>query len=330
MTTSPLTAAAALLVAVLALSGCADPGPPSAGSDSDNATRVVRAANGEVEIPAAPERIAVLWRPTLAAVTQLGFAPVASMGDPGAEDGGLSPYLPEGHSPAPLLVATGPGEAEINVEELAGAAPDLIIGVSTQTGDQAAQLPRLSEIAPTVLLDWEGTGSWVAHLTEVAEVLDASAAAEEAQAAYETAVAEVRSEIGAPSGTEVSLIRLQSEAEVRFETPRSFAGQVIDDLGLSRPEGQRTPTGSADYNSASYENLAEGDADMVFVFAAGGYADQAPRAFDTGVWAQLRAVREKQIFLMDASTWGAPGYPAAHRILSDVRAAFNGELSPAV
>ena len=323
------------LAGALALTGCG-PGSEETGSeDSANGrTRTVEGTNGRVEVPAEPERVAVLWRPTLAAVTGLGHEVVGTMGTPGSADQGLAPFLPaDADGGALTLVTNSPVEDDVNIEELATTAPDLIIGVDTPMGTQAQMLDSLEAIAPTVLLEWEGTGSWRGHLEEVARVLDAQEAAEEALGAYDTAIERARARIEEagvePAGTEVSLVRLQDESEIRLETPASFPGQVVDDLGFARPETQSEAEGDTDFVSRSYENLEQGDGDVVFVMAGSGFAD-APDTFTDGVWSNLDAVRREQVYRVDHDFWGAANHHSAHRIVEDVTAALTGGMDPAV
>lgn len=54
---------ALFLAGILAVTGCTT----EVSLQDDDRTRIVQGANGQVEIPHAPERIVVLWRPTLAA-----------------------------------------------------------------------------------------------------------------------------------------------------------------------------------------------------------------------------------------------------------------------
>ncbi|WP_249187590.1 ABC transporter substrate-binding protein [Nocardiopsis sp. MG754419] len=334
-TRSLSTALALPLVGVLTLTGCG-PGPREPGADGPDAgpSRTVRAANGEVEIPDAPERIAVLWRPTLAAVTLLGRDVVGTMGTPGTADQGLAPFLPEDVDGGALtLVTNSPVEDDVNIEELATAEPDLIIGVDTQVGAQTAMLDSLEAIAPTVLLEWEGTGSWRGHLEEVADVLAAPEAAEEALEDYDTAVAQARARIEEagvdPAGTEVSLVRLQDANEIRLETPASFPGQIIDDLGFARPDTQVESDGDTDFIPHSYENLEQGDGDVLFVMAGSGFPE-APVTFTDGVWSNLDAVRDERVYRVDHDVWGAANHHGAHRIIDDVTAALTGQADPAV
>lgn len=323
---------ALVLGAALLATGCSPdgegPGSPEGGS------RTVEAANGPVEIPAEPEDVAVLWRPTLAAATQLGHDVAATMGTPGESGQGLEPFLPpEADGDELDVVTNSPSEEDVNIEELANAGPDLIIGVQTQNGTQAEMLDDLEQIAPTVLLEWEGTGSWRGHLEEVAEVLDEQERAEQAMAEYEDAIEQAREELSAagtdPAETELSLVRLQDESEIRLETPASFPGQVVDDLGFARPDDQVDTEGGTDFVPRSYENLDSADGDAVFVLTGSGYPE-APDTFSEGVWANLSAVQEEQVFHGDHDVWGAASYYAAHRIVEDVTAALTGETEPAV
>lgn len=319
---------------LLLATGCSGEGGDDGADAPEGQSRTVEAANGEVEVPAEPQEVAVLWRPTLAALTQLGHDAVATMGSPGESEQGLAPFLPpDADGDALNVVTNSPSEEDVNIEELANAGPDLIIGVQTQMGGQAEMIDDLEQIAPTVLLEWEGTGSWRGHLDEVAEVLDAHDRAEEARAEYGQAVEQAREELAeagvVPEETELSLARLQDESEVRLETSASFPGQVVDDLGFARPEEQVEPEGETDFLPRSYENLEDADGDALFVLTGSGYPD-APDTFSDGVWANLSAVEDEQVFHGDQDTWGAASYYAAHHIVDEVTAALTGETEPAV
>ncbi|WP_017586597.1 iron-siderophore ABC transporter substrate-binding protein [Nocardiopsis ganjiahuensis] len=333
LTPAPRHLSVFALVGVLALSACGTRGDdPAADSPSD--TRTVEGANGTVEIPASPERVAVLWRPSLAAVTQLGHDVVGTMGTPGDADQGLAPFLPEDVDGADLtLVTNSPVEDDVNIEELAGTEPDLIIGVSTPVGTQAEMVDHLEAIAPTVLLEWEGTGSWRGHLAEVAEILDARAEAQEAVAAYDAAIEQARTDLAEagvdPASTELSLVRLQSDTEFRLETPASFPGQIVADLGFARPDTQLEGDGDTDFIPHSYENLDQADGDAVFVLAGSGYPD-APETFADGLWSNLDAVRDERLYRVDHDFWGSANHHGAHRIIEDVTAALTGAMDPAV
>ncbi len=321
-----------VLVGVLVLAGCSFDDSPSPAEERQ--FRTVEAANGVVDVPAHPRAVAVLWRPTLSAVTQLGHEVVATMGTPGSPDQGLGPFLPEEVNGADLNVVTNsPSENDVNIEELANAAPDLIIGVHTQFGAQSDMVQTLEEIAPTVLLEWKGTGSWREHLQEVAEVLGAEDRPRSVVAEYEQAVEQARQDIVAagvdPARTELPLVRLQDENEIRLETSASFPGQVVEDLGFARPRVQEESDGDIDYIPLSHESLDQADGDVMFVLAGSGYPE-APETFSEGVWTGLSAVQQERVFRADQDVWGSATYYAAHSIVEEITAALVGQKEPAV
>ncbi|RCV56528.1 iron-siderophore ABC transporter substrate-binding protein [Marinitenerispora sediminis] len=323
----PVAWPSALLVLALVLSGCGSAGD-AGGTPAE--TRTVQVSSGTVEVPADPERVAVLWRPGLAAVTELGVVPVATLGDPARGDSGLAPYLPESvPAEALTVVSNTPQEHDVNMERLAATRPDLIIGVDSTAAAQAQLRGQLEEIAPTVLLDWPGPTAWRQYLGDVAAVLGMPGEGERALRDYAERVAAARERLGDTSGVEVSLVRLQSDSEVRFETTTSFPGEILDELGFARPKSQRGTEPDEPFVSESYERLAEADADVVFVFANQDYED-APTAFGDGVWANISAVREDQVFAVDYDYWGAASLFGAERVLDDVVAAMEGDLRPAV
>ncbi|MFW5417893.1 iron-siderophore ABC transporter substrate-binding protein [Nocardiopsis sp. CNT-189] len=329
----PRTAAAlaAGAAALTALAGC---GSGAAGPQGvEGETRTVSGAGGEVEVPADPQRVVVLWRPTLAAAVRLGAEVAGTAGDPGG-DGGLAPFLPPGEDGAGLeIVSTSSAEDGIDLEKVGAVRPDLIIGVDTENGAQAGMLPELEAIAPTVLLEWTGTESWRGHLAEVGEVLGRQDEAERAEREYTDAVAEARARIeeaaGDPAEQEVSLLRLQSAQEVRIETPDSFSGGIAADIGLARPEGHAEADAGRDFISESYENLERADAGVLFVMSGSGYPE-APETFGGGVWSELDAVRDGQVYAVDYDVWGASNHYAALRVADEMAAALAGEADPAL
>jgi len=104
--------------------------------NSDNAadtkkTRTVTIAGAKIAVPQTPKRIVVLWQPTLAAVTELGFRPVGATGDATANHG-LAPYLPADYQTKSLtIVSNSSAPDDINLEKVSSLRPDLIIGVAT-------------------------------------------------------------------------------------------------------------------------------------------------------------------------------------------------------
>jgi iron complex transport system substrate-binding protein len=111
-----------VLALVLLTTACGQDRAPAGDSGQ---TRTVQHVMGSTAVPAQPQRVAVLWRPTLAAVVELGGHPVAAMGEAAAPDKGLTPFLPAGYQVGDLAIVAS--SREVNFEQLAAARPDLIL-----------------------------------------------------------------------------------------------------------------------------------------------------------------------------------------------------------
>ncbi|SDU69819.1 iron-siderophore ABC transporter substrate-binding protein [Jiangella alkaliphila] len=311
---APLALAAALLAA---LTACGDDEP--AAETGDQATHTVVHAQGETEVPDDPQRIAVLWRPTLSALTDLGFEPIAATAE--TEDGSdLATYLPEDFPADDLEIVGATNEPDI--EALAVADPDLILGVDIAGLSEAYD--SLSQIAPTVSLTWEGTGSWRSHVTELADALGVPERAEEVVADYDAHVEEVRDAVGDPGAVEVSLVRVQAADVLRLETPASFPGQVLDDVGFARPAGQLEPDPDRDFIEISLELIPEVNGDVIFVLANGENTSARETITSSALWQNLPAAQAGAVVDADYTVWGSSTYRGAHAILDDLEAALGG------
>jgi iron complex transport system substrate-binding protein len=294
-----------------------------ADGDAGAATKVVDTAMGEVEVPTDPQRIVVLWSATLSSMVRLGFDPIASIGRSG-DNSYLEPYLPEGYPIENLEIVSEP--REVNFEAVASVEPDLILGGEVPHLVEAYD--RLSDIAPTALLTWDGTASWRTMLVDVADVLGVPERAEEVVAEYDAHLAEVRDLVGLDDEPiTVSMVRIQSPEELRIETPESFSGQILADVGFDRPDNQLQPDGGADYISLSLERIPEVDAPTIIVtYYFDDFTNDTIQAWEqlqtNGLWQALPAVQAGNVIEADFSYWGSANYYAAHRVLDDIAEAF--------
>lgn len=298
----------------------------AAGDGGDGKTRTVQTVLGDVDVPAKPKRVVVLWMPTVAPLTQLGVRPVGSVANASRPGGGLPEVLPDGYDAGSITqVSTIPNLEEVDLEKVASLDPDLVLGTAEPDSKPTATIRKLQAIAPTALLPWTGTGSWRAHLTDVAKAIGKEDQARTIQSAYDARVRELAGRIRpAPQETEVSIVRVQKATELRFETPKSLPGQVLDDLGFARPANQRKPDPGSDYISVSTERLADADADVLFL-VLNSNNDQRPgenAAESSPLWPKLSVVRRGEAHVVDFADWGSPSYLGAERILDDVENAL--------
>lgn len=316
--TSPRRRRAIVLSILLAVvtAGCGD---DATETSQPSSTHTVVHAQGETDVPDNPQRIAVLWRPTLSALVDLGFDPVAvGAEDPSGAD--LEPFLPDDYPVGDLDVVAD--ERDPDIEALAVAEPDLILSVDVAGFAEAYD--DLSQIAPTVSLEWTGTGSWRTHLTELAEVLQAEDHADQIVAEYDEHVADVRAAVGDPAAVSVSLVRVQAADVLRLETPASFPGQVVADVGFARPDSQLEPDPDRDFVEISLELIPDADGDVIFVMANSDNDGARASITDSELWRNLGAAQQGQVFHQDYDVWGSSTYRGAHRILDDIEAALAG------
>lgn len=290
-------------------------------AESSATSRTVDTPLGAVDVPVDPQRIVVLWGATLSSLAQLDVQPVAAFGRSG-DPAVLLPYLPDGYPVAELELVSD--VREVNLEAVAAAKPDLILGADVP--HLADVYEQLSAIAPTALLEWDGTRSWRTMLTDVAAALGVPDRAEEAVRDYEARVGEVRERVGLDDAPlEVSLVRIQSAEELRIETPESFSGQILADVGFTRPEDQIVPDADADYISLSLERIPDVDGDAIIATYSfdDGESSAAWRAIGgLDLWQALPAVQAGKVIEVDFTYWASSNYYAAHRILDDLEAAF--------
>ncbi|MGO1948890.1 MAG: ABC transporter substrate-binding protein [Mycobacteriaceae bacterium] len=316
-TIRPLTALLSAGVLLFAAScGSGDDGGDSGEGDSGSDTRTVSHVAGETEVPVDPENVVSLWAPTLSAMFALDEPPQAYAHNTEPLEG---IEYPEGVDIGELDHV---GEStEPDLEKIANADPDLIIGSSVHE----ELFDDLDLIAPTVILEWDGTHAWKQHLTDVAEVLGAEDAATQVEDGYSARAGEVADSISAtgtePSDIETSVVRFHDE-ELRLEVQNSFTGMVVADVGLARPGKQDVEEEGSGYIPVSLENLTDADGDAMFAYSIAQSnqegTDLLSEAEDSPLWGSLDAVGNDAVYTVDYDLWNAAGYIAAHGVLDDI------------
>ncbi|MHA6781023.1 ABC transporter substrate-binding protein [Pseudonocardia saturnea] len=271
-----------LATAALLLAGCAAPAAPDEGAARPAETRVVSTEQGEVAIPADPQRIVVL-NSALAGYFYALDVPVhgAIPLNTRAEE---FPEFWAAEAAADGTVRLPWSNDGFNVESLLAEAPDLIVGGGQGFPGALATdaYAQLSEIAPTVLVSSSLT-TWQSQLDYIAgEVLDVPEAEQRLLDAYAARVGEVREAITVPP------------------TPASYILVLADGTPWSIPETAALPATLSEVGIApapviadnpQFETYGTGDSFEVSTELA-GQAYTGPSAFVLGFQADVTSVAD--------------------------------------
>lgn len=278
--------AAAALAAVTALVvGCGsdDSDEPSSGSASASAsassgeTHTVTTDQGEIAVPSDPQEIVVLSGSLAGYLFSLD-APVKAtdtrvLGVTNL-DGGFPPAWSEKATAQGTEQLTA-GEA-LDLEEIAAADPDLIIGggqgISAVQATEAYD--QLAAIAPTVLVP-RTKASWQDQLTFLAEATNRTDQVPALIDAYEARVAEVKAAITVPEGA-ISVLLSTTDGKPYLVPETAVLPSLLAEVGFTldtvyEKAGEPELFGSGDSFTVSEELLGTvADApNLVFVPAGG-------------------------------------------------------------
>jgi iron complex transport system substrate-binding protein len=293
--------------------------------DGDSPRRV-----GDATVPADPQRIVVLDTPSLDAVCALGLwqrvVGAATITGSGSIAGGLlvdqPRYLGTGVRAIPSIGPVGAPDPQ----RIAALHPDLIVGVSpVGSADQAT----LSAIAPTLLTS-AVTGTvtsptplpiWQARFLVAAEAMDREQAGQQALDDYRAHAHAVGVARWAAQ-TQASVVRFTGDTITR-EGSDTFAAEVLSDIGVQRPLGQRDGSFPID---ASQPKKAEGD--LIYAILAGTPGKTyAATVFNTDAWRDLGAAEDNRVFAVDDTVWNGQGLAAARALVDDVDDTLNGYVT---
>ncbi|WP_231839557.1 ABC transporter substrate-binding protein [Blastococcus saxobsidens] len=270
-------------------------------------TRSVSHVMGTTEVPAEPQRIVTLDTPHLDTALSLGVTPVGSVQSDVA--GGLPDYL--GDRTEGIEIVGSIEEPEL--EAIAALEPDLILSSSVRHEEIYDQL---SEIAPTVLTDYEE--GWQAIFSTTAEALGMAEEGEEALAEYESRAQEIGDALGA-DGASASIVRFLPD-ETRIYGPETFSGSILADVGFTLPE---LPYDEYSMVYISPELIDQADADIVFSTAYGD-PGATTKGSVTAVWDFLEAVPDCAFEVDDDEWMLGIGPIGAGIVLDDVEAKLAG------
>ncbi len=223
-----------------------------------------------------------------------------------------------------LGLRTQPYGSELDLEAVAAAQPDVIVGVSIPT--TATAEAQLDEIAPTTVVDY--SAGWDAQLDSVAAALgreDVAADLRERLAGETATLAADLAEAGR-AGTVTSIV---FDNGGFFSPPAATAvGSVLAEVGLARPPAQQqTGDPASPFVAFTAETLPEHDGDALFLLSGGPYATEGLTG--SPLWQGLRAVQDGAVHEVSGEVWLSASAFSVDWVLDDVRAALLGEGEPA-
>ncbi len=223
-----------------------------------------------------------------------------------------------------LGLTTRPYGAELDLEAVAAARPDVIIGVSIPT--TAAAEDQLDAIAPTTVVDY--TAGWDEQLSTVAGVLGREDRAQELQGRLEEATTDLAADLE-DAGLAGSVTSVVADNGGFFSPPAATAvGSVLAAAGLARPAAQEQAGDPASpFVTFTAETLTDHDGDALFLLSGGPYLTEGLTA--SPLWAGLRAVQEGAVHEVSGEVWLSASAFSVDWVLADLRAALLGEGEPA-
>lgn len=300
------------------VAGCGGGSEEPAASD-DKATITIEHAMGSTVIEGQPKRVAALDASYVDAAIALETEVVAFTSYR-TIDGELPEYLGSGIQEYAADAQDIGSLEEPSLEKLAEINPDLIVSAKVR---HEALYDELSELAPTIFSDSTGP-TWKENILLLGQALGKEDLAEEKIKAYEDRAAAIGDEIKTTLGAlpTISIVRFAGEPTVRLYTENSFPGEVMNDVGFPRPEGQ--PPSDTIAADISQEQIPVLDADYMFVSvwdpADTATADIANQFKTNPLWATLTGeIKEVQ----DITWFTAVGLQGAHSMLDDLAEFFD-------
>jgi iron complex transport system substrate-binding protein len=271
---------------------------------------MVKDETGETCVPMNPQRLITLHTATLSNALILGVKPIGSVGEYQERMLPKYTYLKDRVEGINFLG----GVTQPSLEKILLLKPDLIISMNFEQ----RIYPLLSKIASTVQYNWESTKNWREHFNFVATVLGKQKVAQEIWSNYYKRIEELQTALGEPyRHKKISLLYFCCNS-IFSEVKNSFAGSILNDLELQRPEAQDIvePSGLI---YISEEELQKVDADVLFVVTYDSKDNNVVKKLQKRpLWNQLQAVKKNQVYFVDYSIWRGGNLLAANAVIDDL------------
>lgn len=259
-------------------------------------TRTVESVKGKVEIPADPKKIVDISGSSEELVL-LGHTPVATANVDSYETNKVPSYIEDKLGNAKVV---GHSMMEtMDIEGILAAEPDLII----MAPRQEKIYDQLKEIAPVVMLE-DKSNDWEAKFKDVATLFGQEEQAQKWLNDYYKKAQKLGEEIKSANGEKTYLTVLASSGQFMVFTEGGIGTVLKDDMKLAQPKNMPKQD-SITLPTVTMEGLTEIDADHIIVIAT--ESDKADLEKST-VWKEIRAVKDGNATILDASPYFSQAY----------------------
>lgn len=270
----------ALVMIVLALAGCGK------STSSSSATTKELTYNGQTyTVPKDPQKIAVLSNSVLSMLYAVDGKAISRVSTTDA--------LPPEIEALPVLGQT----ANINMEQLLGLNPDLVLGLENQHKKYESQLQ--SSKIPTVLINYDGIKDNVPLIKFLGALTNHEDKATTLANTYESNVNKVKDAVKAQQPARVAVLRATGKG-VTAETDAAITASMVKDLGMTNVVSAHLDKTTTDKTVPySLETLAADNPDIIFVVTM-GKEEEITKAMkkamtDNPAWANLKAVQNNRV-----------------------------------
>ncbi|WP_411343682.1 ABC transporter substrate-binding protein [Paenibacillus sp. WLX1005] len=283
-----------LLIALLA--ACGQSASTTESSATGEASSKVKTENGTIT-HTADARVASLSIHVTNDLLALGIQPVGSV-----IGGDIKDFLP--HVADQLQGTTKLGKADDpDMEALLALNPDVIYVDESISG---TDLSKFEKIAPTISINMD-EGTWQDHLKQIAGHIGLTDKADAFIKEYTQKADEVSTLIHSKLGDNAKVMAIRATAkELRvMSTARPLGPIMYTDLKLQAPDMVKQISTDEPFAVVSKEVLPDYNADAIFVIISKG--NEAQATFDelekNPVWQNLKAVKEKHVYMLDGQKW---------------------------
>ncbi|MGU3436064.1 iron-siderophore ABC transporter substrate-binding protein [Actinomycetes bacterium M1A6_2h] len=283
--------------ALVAFAAACSSGGGGTGDGGTGAT--VTGKFGDVTAPADPQRVVSVGYNDQDTLLALGIEPVGVFDWYGDYPNAVWPWAQAAlGDAAPAII--GDTATNIDVEKVAAATPDLIVG--TYAGLTQDQYDKLSQIAPTITQPAQFTDfgiPWRDQTTTIGQAVGKSDDAATLVSDLEAKFASVSAANPSFAGKTVVVGALQGPGAFGVYGPQDPKVRFLTDLGFVNPDVTQQIT-TTNFAPISTEQLSLADVDLLVWYAGGGFGDKLRAELaNTPVYQQLPVVRDGRVIILD-------------------------------